>query len=342
MIFSLTAGSSGSGEARFVARLPLALSPGLVLQIPNGKYLAPGPSIGIQIEKLHYGYAVTLGPFSTSKEAEEALSRMRAAALWSAIELSIGLQYPTENSDIQLSDQPTAISENTQHIGMTTGWTFIDGHYDAQKALIIPDEKRLASLELGKPQLVSSIPINLFIEKFEEALSFEKLGQIAINEKLKLAIEVAMSHRFEVSERAQFIALVTSLEALLPDAPVSDVSRKAITEAIHLIKKSREQYEKDSRESRDIERLLSQVKGLERESIGERLQNFVEASTTRHPTLGSYEVIGPEIRSTYNLRSKLLHQGHIPSEQLVNKLEFLRAFVPKLLRLLFIEASNKN
>lgn len=339
MIFSTTAGSSGSGDECFFARLPLVLSPGLVLQLPEGKHLASKPG-GIQLEKLHHDYIVTLGPFTTSMEAEDALSHLRAAALWCAIELSIGLQYPTGNGTIELLETPAAISENTQHIGASTGWTFIDGSYNAHQALIIPDHKRLVSFKLGKPKLVASIPVERFLEKFEEALSFDQLSQVVLNEKLKLAIEIAMSHRFEVSERAQFIALVTSLEALLPDAPAAKVTRQVIPKAAQLIKEDRNQHDPGSSEWKELDRLLSRVNDLKKESISARIRTFVAASLARHPTLGNDEVIENQILTAYDVRSKLLHQGHVPSEQLTSGLEFLRTFVPKLLSLLFREDSS--
>ncbi len=341
MIFSITAGSSGSGDKCFFARLPLVLSPGLVLQLPEGKHLASRPG-GIQLEKLHHGYTVTLGPFTTSMEAEDALSRLRAAALWCAVELSIGLQYPTGNGTIELLETPAAISENTQHIGASTGWTFIDGSYDAHRALIIPDHKRLVSFELGRPKLVAGIPVDRFLEKVEEALSFDQLSQVVLNEKLKLAIEVAMSHRFEVSERAQFIALVTSLEALLPDTPVADVAQRSVAKAAQLVEGDRDQHDRGSAEWEALERLLHRTKDLHNESIGKRMRNFVIESLARHPELGDRELIVRHIKKAYNVRSTLLHEGRVSPEQLASELEFLRTFVPRLLRLLFKDASSEN
>jgi hypothetical protein len=115
--------------------------------------------------------------------------------------------------------------------------------------------------------LTAGIAIERFVAKAEEALSFKHLSKIACDEKLKLAIEVAMSHRFEASDNAQFITLITSLEALLPDLPVSPEASAAITEARQIIRNKRNTFARADPEWSELERLLDRINTLRVDSV---------------------------------------------------------------------------
>lgn len=342
MIFAISPGTTGSGDECYVAALPFWLSPGSILQLPKGTTLVKSASGQFTIERLHHLFVASLGPFATSIEAEQGLSQLRAAVLWCAIELETGVQYPGKNEAPSLFAEPIRIpdAQPMAHIGKVTGWECTDGHYDAGSAIVRPDHKRLIRFESGRAVATAGIAAERFIAKAEEALSFERLPQVAGNEKLKLAIEVAMSHRFEVSHKAQFIALVTSLEALLPEVRVSPAASLAVAEAVQLVRNRRDAFDKDDPQRPELERLLDRVARLKVDSIGEGMRRFVDRTLDRHTELGDRQVIAARVRDVYNTRSRLLHRGYAPEERLRSGLEFLREFVPRMLRCLFKEAAS--
>ncbi|MDY0167732.1 MAG: hypothetical protein RBS80_14385 [Thermoguttaceae bacterium] len=341
MLFSISPGTTGSGDERYVATLPFWLSPGSILQLPEGASVVNGATGRLTVERLHHLYSASLGPFPTAAEAEQGLAQLKAAVLWCAIEFGTGVRYPGKNEAATLFAEPITIPDTQPmvHIGKVTGWECIDGHYDAGAALVRPDHKRLFRVESGHATVTAGIAVDRFIAKAEEALSFERLQRVASDDKLKLAIEVAMSHRFEASYNAQFITLVTSLEALLPDLPVSPAATHAVAEAVQLIRGKRDALEKTDPEWPDLERLLSRAARLNVDSVGEGLRNFVDRALDAHPELGDRQVIAARIREAYNTRSRLLHDGHVPEERLRSGLKFLREFVPRVLRCLFRETA---
>jgi hypothetical protein len=235
-------GTAGRGEERFVATLPFWLSPGSTLQLPNESTQFTGATGRLTVERLHHLYTASLGPYPSTDAAEQGLAQLRAAVLWCAIEFGTGVRYSVQTGIVSLFDEPITIPtvHPMAHIGEVTGWECTDGHYDAGEAVIRPDHKRLVRFESGRATVTAGIAIDRFVAKAEEALSFERLSQVAGDNKLKLAIEVAMSHRFEASDNAQFITLITSLEALLPDLPVSPAASVAIAEAAQVIRGKRD------------------------------------------------------------------------------------------------------
>lgn len=342
MLFAISPGTVGNGNERYVATLPFWLSPGSILQLPDGESVVTGATGRLRVEKLHHLYAASLGPFPTPAAAGQGLSQLRAAILWCAIEFGTGLRYPGSTEAVTLFDEPVEIpaTQPMAHIGKVTGWECTDGHYDAGSALIRPDHKRLCRFESGHATVTAGIAVDRFIAKAEEALSFERLVQVAGDDKLKLAIEVAVSHRFEASHNAQFITLITSLEALLPDVSVSPAAAQAVAEAAQLIRDRRDSFARADPEWSQLERLRSRVEKLSVDSVGEGMRTFVSLVLERHPELGDHQAIAARVREAYNTRSRLLHDGHVLEDRLRSGLDFLRDFVPRLLRCLFRETAS--
>lgn len=301
MILAISPGTAGRGEERFVATLPFWLSPGSILQLPDESTQFTGTTGRLTVEKLHHLYAASLGPFSSADAADQGLDQLRAAVLWCAIEFGTGVRYPVETGAVSLFTAPITIPtvQPMAHIGMVTGWECTDGNYEAGEALIRPDHKRLVRFESGLATVTAGIAIEHFVAKAEEALSFTHLSQVAGDEKLKLAIEVAMSHRFEASDNAQFITLVTSIEALLPDLPVSPAASMAIAEVAQTIRNRRDTFSRADTEWSELERLLGRVDKLKLDSIGAGMRSFVNTVLDEHPDLGDRQAIAKQVRDAY-------------------------------------------
>ena len=336
---SFSPGSTGSGPERYVASLPFELSPGSLVQLPKDVPNQTGLNGSLKLERLHHIYSLSLGPFPSPLDAEVGLANLRAAALWCAIEFGVGLRYPAGTQGATLFDAPIPIppTQPMAFIGEMTGWLASDGHYDARLPVIRPDHKRLVRVEAGGATVTAGISIDRFMAKLEEALSFSGLSQASNDSKLMLAIEVALGHRFEVTDNARFISLVTSLEALTPDLAVTQSSAEAVEAAIRLTRTARDTIAREDPEWEAMNRLLSRIGKLKNDSIGEAIRSFIDDVMTRNPSLGDRNDIRKLVVGAYATRSRLLHDGSVAVDQLQCSLEFLRAFVPSLLRALFRE-----
>ena len=74
---------------------------------------------------------------------------------------------------------------------------------------------------MGRPTLTVGISIENFFKFLSQALSFERLTGVVENLKLKLAIELYAAYRFELSDNAQLITLVSAFESLLRNMEIS-------------------------------------------------------------------------------------------------------------------------
>lgn len=340
MLFAISRGSDGSGAERYVVYVPFTLAPGASLGTLERPAVSSGPGYQLTLEKMQYLYAISLGPFGSPEEASSYVGKARACLLWLSLKFNCGVSYPKALSEVTLLDQPIPRPETGPIAELASNWEWsaTDGQYDADKAVIRPDHKRLMRWEMGHVSVTVGISIDNFLTSIHQALSFPSLERVIEDEKLKLAIEIYAAYRFELSENAQLITLVTALEALLLDTDIPTHSSAALLRGKEAIGVARDAHSKDSPEWRDMNYLLSRVGNLQREAIGGSLRKYTSSIASRYPELGDAQDNAEKLQVAYNVRSTLLHEGR--SNDINQSLGFLRVFVPRLLEVLYREVAG--
>lgn len=342
MLFAMSVGSDGKGSERYMVYVPFVIAPnrelgeiqGLV-QFPFGKYTA-------KLEKLQNLYAISVGPFNNAEEAHDYIPHVTSALLWLSLSYKLGISYPKQLSSPKMYDKPIFVKAESNFVGIVkaVGWDHVDGDYDADKVVIFPDHLKLTRWEVGQVSVKQGLGIDNFINKISEAVEFPHLENINKAPRLKLAIELFSTFSFEASKNAQFISLITCLESLTPNMEITEFSKHYLNDAKEQLINQRNTFDNESNEWNDLNHLLNRLGGLGRNSIGKSMQNYLSSIVRRHPKLDNPENIAIKIKMTYNLRSKLLHDGLSDTSKLDECLGFLREFVPKLLTELYIEEAT--
>jgi hypothetical protein len=343
MIFSISIGSAGDGEERYVVYAPFVLGPGRdIVSLDRALHFPVGNYEG-KLEKLTYRYALSLGPFSKEEAALDFLPRLKAALLWSSLRWQVGLRYPKEVSKVQYYDEPRHIGDKSDLKGLAeaAGWEASDGNYDADQLVVIADHKRLTRWEPGNVALRVGMANTKFADSISEALAFPSITQIAELPKLQLAIELYGAYSFEITDNAQFVTLMTSLEALLPDVASPEHVIQCLRKAKSYARETRNGYEMTDPKWDDLDRLMKRIGNLETEAIGHTLRQYAADVARRAGTLGNPGEIAVRLSDTYNVRSRLLHDGVADIAKIKDSLGFLREFVPKLLTFLFLETAGQ-
>lgn len=342
MIFAISRGSAGSGAERYVVYVPFTLASGVSLQALDRPTASPGPGYQLTLERLQHLHAITLEAFRSPEEARSYVNRARASLLWLSLKFNCGVSYPKALSDVELWDQPIPRPDAGPVAELATagGWGATDGKYDADKAVIRPDHKRLMRWEMGQVSVNVSISAESVLTSIHQALSFPTLERVVEDEKLRLAIELYAAYRFELSQNAQLLTLVTALEALLPDTEIPLHSQAALLRAKQALKATRDAHPKSSDEWRDLNHLLSRVGSLRREAIGAGLREYTSNIASRHSQLGDARDNSEKLHAAYNVRSTLLHEGRSAESDINQSLSFLREFVPRLLNVLYREVAG--
>jgi hypothetical protein len=344
MIFSVSIGSSGKGDERYLLYIPFTVSPGRKISNINFEEKIALDKYEIGFEKTKYPYAVTISSFPTKDEACSFYRKIKSAFFWVSLKHLIGLNSPSELTDISLNEIPIPISDKSMLKGIAdyAGWKTIDGNYDSDKCIIRPEHKRLVRWEGGQVSVTAGLGVSNFINTIKEAISFSYPENILNNHKLQLAIELYSSFFFEQSSEAKFIRLVTVLEALTPDEKVTEFSISVLNQIKQKTKFMRNQYKADSDDYNEINQLLSRIGQLKYKSIGRSLNDFIATIFKNDSSLGKETEILSKLKNLYNLRSKLLHEGVADEQSIENGLQFLMDFVPKLLQFLYIDNTNNT
>jgi hypothetical protein len=224
----------------------------------------------------------------------------------------------------------------------TVGWDVIEGRYDADKAVVRPEAKKLVRWEMGRATVIAGIGADNFTQSIKEALLFSSPENVVKQEKLQLAIDLYSAFFFELSDNAQFITLVTVLEALTPEFDVPDVARKTLESAKALVKEARGGYSSNSNEWNDLEHLLGRVGKLKQQAIGTRIRKYISGVVQEYEELGDPQEVSNKLKDLYKNRSLLLHKGKADEHSIKDGLQFLRSFVPKLLERLYVAEATKQ
>jgi len=158
---------------------------------------------------------------------------------------------------------------------------------------------------------------------------------VIADEKLKLAIELYSASFYEYSENTQFISLVNVLEAITTGNNISSHSQGILKQAMSVLKKNRDQNSISSGKWKELDHLLSRMGNLKRQSINKALGEFAVSVINDNPQIGEPENIREKLKTSYGLRSSILHDGTADKEEIKDSLSFLKDFVPKLLTILY-------
>jgi hypothetical protein len=339
MLFSWSAGTDGSGSERYKAYLPFVIAPGASLKFEMPACLDFG-DVKVKLERLHTMYALGAGPVQDPESAKTLIHKLQAALIWFSLKKHVGVSYSKNVQTIECRE-PTLIADDSNLKGLSraAGWTHVDGHFDSDKAGVLPEHKRLVRWETGRATLRIELSAANVCEVLKEGLQFNASERVIQDQKLRLAVEIFAAYRFELSKTAQFLTLITALEALLPDMAIPDAAEQALLRAKEAAAQMRDGYTSESAEWRSVDHLLQRIGGLKRQSIARTLQDYVERVLERHPKLASPE-IPRNLKDAYNARSKLLHDGTADESDMSEHIAMLSEFVPKLLAALYVEVAS--
>lgn len=189
MLLSWSIGSNGDGLDRFVLYVPFTVSLGCEISLIDKGIEHYIDGYKVKLEKLTNFYAITVGEFDSIDKAHQFFPKICSSFLWASLKLKAGISYPKLITEVSIEDTPTKISKdsNFKMVVDSAGWNEIDGNYDANKAVVIPDGKKFIKTELGNPRVVIGFNAENFVKFISEAISFESPENIVNDNKVTVS-----------------------------------------------------------------------------------------------------------------------------------------------------------
>lgn len=344
MIFAFSIGTSGTGDQSYSLHVPLVLASGRKFNFEGQRHIGEIDGLTLILEKHHYLYSLKISAFDSVSEAQEFLEKILASLRWISLKYNLGIKFPKEIQELRIYEKPIWVAEesNMYELVHSAGWDAVDGDYDVDKLAVIPEHKRLTRWEPGHATITLGHAPEAFINDLKQCLQFPFLKNIIVHKKLCLAIELYAAYPFEVTSSGKFVKLITVLESLLPDISIPDDSLTLLIRAKGVMKEERKTIKAAGGNTESIDHLISRLGGLSKQSIGYSIGSYVSNLLEEFPDLGSSEEIVPRLKSAYNIRSRLLHDGEVDEDALKANISLLSDLIPKMLTKLFLKYANES
>ena len=220
---------------------------------------------------------------------------------------------------------------------MRKGWTHLDGYVDPAPAVVIPEHLRIVEFGAGSLTVTLSMPVRSFLQELAEGLTLLQPEKIAANERLSLAIDLYGVSLWETSQRARVVSLATSLEALIKSETVSEAASEQIDQLLAVFDSARDRSAEDEEQRRALDNMRSRLADLKEKSISENLRQLAAAHA--NVISETTEDARRNMVSAYGVRSKLVHDGYAPENEIADAATWLSKAVPAILESLANEAS---
>jgi hypothetical protein len=212
-------------------------------------------------------YRANIEGFTTASEAEGMGLKLSLALLWAAVTKHFGMRLDYH------STLPCTVYDRTEERGGLSMRGYLSNHYPATAA------------ELG--------------ELMREVMT----STIEVDRQLVLSMELYTAANLEVSDRAKFLGLVSSLEPLGLQAQYTDSVRNLVSSFRQQLR-SGHFADLDDVETEKVKKSLDgRLKQLEHESIRQALLRLIRE------LFPSDEELVKTIDAAYALRSEMLHHG---------------------------------
>ena len=211
-------------------------------------------------------YSLNLEGYASAGEAEESGLRLAQSLLWLAISGSLNIRLD----------------------------------YESPLPCIVYDRVNQSSTlsMFGYGHAYSTNEIGFFIEPMKEIFSRNE----SVDRQLLLSMEIFCASQMEVTNRARFITLISSLEIFASPKEYSNEVKKMIENLQKIVSETIE--ESDNQEMKLVkDSLKGRLKHLKEESITQSLKRFITESFE-----GSND-FSNVIDEAYSLRSRIVHGG---------------------------------
>lgn len=331
--------SDGSGSERYTLQVPFQLGSTHNLTAEDLTAVAFG-NHNLEVIENQGIQLLRITGFKSPEEAEAFFPPLRGSLLRLIVKKKLSAKSTRAMQKVQLREPPVEVTEKSNIWGIVKrqGWTHIDGYVDPSPAVVIPEHLRIMETGAGAVSVTLGMPVASFLEQLAEGLRLPQPEMIAKDERLSLSIELYAASLWEMSQQTRVVSLATVLEALIAPGNVSQEASGKIDKCLEVFDLARDCSAEGEKQRRVLDRMRSRLANLKEESISETLRELVAAHAT---ILGeTTEKARRNVSAAYGVRSKLVHDGHAPENEISVAAAWLSSAVPTILESLVNKASR--
>jgi hypothetical protein len=274
---------------------------------------------------------VTLGPFSSIREAEEYLPRAWGALAWACVERGLGFDMETKFGDMTVPDDAEEAGRNLARTFNLESAGPVHGLGDEGWPHILEIGKTYKFVGLGTATVTVSEPAARFLPCLAQSLENPATAHLFDDERLRTAIQLFSDSHREVSLRSRFLTYVIALEVLTRPRAKHQIALDLLDRWEQGLKEALARESPGSAEFHALESLRREVIFRRVSSLRSRVRELVLSSLT-HLADDDRVKRATQAVDIYDLRGSLVHDGHVDPQELSRAADIARLLLLDVLR----------
>lgn len=264
----------------------------------------------------HTPYVVlNLDGFESAAAAEQALPFAWGAVMLASVLSGWGFQLEANLDTVAYSDDPERAAENLRKNWGVHPAGPVHGLVNGNLPVALPVDKDIRFVTAGQVGVHQSIPASRIVPHLEQALSVRDAGEVFVDARLKLALELWSDYHKERTLRAKFLTLVMVLEVLAPPADKHSVAQAIVDQWDAELTSALDGYARTSDEYEAIESLRREVAFRRERSIRSRIRMHALQIVGDVNPEEAQRIARMAVRA-YDLRGVLVHTGALGPSKL--------------------------
>ncbi len=285
-------------------------------------------------------FVLVISGFENEAEANEYIANVRSGLMWLLLNRGLAITASYEVQSVSISEDPAQTAKNLSNSlgGMDVG-DEVHGLFDASRPAILPTEGNFKQITAGKVSITQTTSVPDTLDFLTAGMNVSNPQVLMSDQKLQTALELYGAFYTEKSERARFITLVMVLEALADAKQRPQIVRDFLNSVSGMIEKSLEKFEDATDEAIAFNSLKQELDYRRSDSIKSSIKALV-FHTLQNDT--DVVEIASKASKIYDKRSKLVHDGYLPQQELAEATDIARTIVQRILIQRYNDETNSE
>lgn len=282
---------------------------------------------------------LTVSGFRSAENASNYINKVWAGLMWNLLERGLAASANLKPQDVTYTDDPMKAAENlSRSFGMPIDGP-VDGLIDGASPAVYETTRKMRTITGGDATVLITSRTTNVLEKLVEGATFARSGELISDDKLKVALELYGAYFTESSGNAKFLTLIMALEAL-----TTGEARPRIIQELFVIWETHAKalisdglVDAESKEA--LNAIVKEMLHKKEDSLRSQIRRLVRNCLIDDGAPDAVEISRKALK-LYDLRSTLVHTGHLPADSLANALAEAKEIVHRVLRSVYLSRVN--
>lgn len=284
-------------------------------------------------------YELNISGFPDQQAAEQYINVLWAGLMWVLLNQGVSFKADLNFQQVIYTEYPYQAAENIPKNSSISAQEKLDGIICNRQPVVFPSDKKVIMLYGSVGNVFTTIPVTNIFQFLIEGVSLPYSSEVIESPKLKTALELYATHFIENSLNAKFLTLVMVLEALSIKKFRPNYTKQIIEKWMREAVDIQQSLEPDSEDYIAIAALIKDVNFRKYDSIRSQIRSLVYDTLTGNGDTDAADVARKTLK-IYDQRSKLVHDGKLPDQELRNAIIEVKNIVERVLKAQFIKITK--